>query len=423
MKKILFLALTLSLVTLFAVGCQSVAPEPNEPLEFAGFTSLEEAAVSEAWKDYFPNQYATYLKTGEMARTTYGGSGEDGEKMDYLEMYPFLKTTYAGFPFSVSYYRSRGHVFSIEDIMATGRLADLAARPAICLACKSTDAVVLQDKYGDEWYSRSFAEVVGNNPVGCLDCHDASDASVTYQRNYLTTALNHGTFRNINPEGRADLTCAQCHVNYHFNPQTREPALPWSIGLTVEDQFAHYNQDTRFNDEWDHAITGALVAKVQHPEYEMYHEGQIQNVHSALGLGCNDCHMPVKNDEDGNQFNSHTWTSPLKHVEDSCLSCHISWGGDGVISRAEAVQAGVYEEQNRLGYKLEEFIIAVGELKDNGTLTGDELKKAQAIHREAQFYWDFVWVENSNGFHNWLEAQRILGNVEKLINNGMELLQ
>jgi nitrite reductase (cytochrome c-552) len=424
MKKFVSLILILSCITLFTVGCQTAAePNPDEALTFAGFASLEEAAVSAAWKGYFPNQYETYLATNEMSRTTYGGSGEDGQKMNYLELYPFLKTTYAGFPFSISYYRSRGHVFSIEDTMATGRLPDLNTRPASCLTCKSTDAVVLQEQYGVEWHSKSFADVVGTNPVGCLNCHDAGDASVTPQMNFVTYAINLGTFRNIEPEGRADLTCAQCHVNYHFDPQTREIVLPWSIGLTVEDQFAHYNQETRFNDEWEHSITGALVAKVQHPEYEMYHEGQITNIHSTLGLGCNDCHMPAVNDTDGNEFSSHNWTSPLKHVAESCLSCHSSWGEDGVIARAEGVQAGVYEEQNRLGYKLEEFILAVGEARENGTLTDEQLKDIQSIHREAQFYWDFVWVENSNGFHNWLEAERILGNAEKLIDQGMELLQ
>ncbi|EEG78469.1 ammonia-forming cytochrome c nitrite reductase subunit c552 [Dethiobacter alkaliphilus] len=422
MKKILLLVLALSLVVVFASGCQP-ADEGTEPREFTGFDSLEEAAVSEAWQDYFPNQYATYLETAEMVRTTYGGSGEDGEKMDYLEMYPFLKSTYAGFPFSVSYYRSRGHVYSLTDTLETGRLPDLETRPATCLSCKSTDVVVLQDKYGDEWYSRSFAEVVGDNAIGCLDCHDANDASVTYQRDYLTKALEQNTFRNINPEGRADLTCAQCHVNYHFNPETREPVLPWSIGLTVEDQFEHYNQGPRYNDEWEHEITGALVAKVQHPEYELYHEGQIQSVHSAIGMGCTDCHMPAVTDADGNEFTSHRWTTPLEHIEDSCLTCHSDWGAEGIIERTEGVQSGVYEQQNRVGYELEEFILAVGEARENDTVSAEELERLQAIHREAQFYWDFIWVENSNGFHNWEEAHRVLGNVEELLEEAWSILE
>lgn len=431
MKKFV-LIVVLGSIALFTVGCQPATvpvsePVPDETVTFAGFASLEEAAVSAAWEAYFPNEYATWLATSEMARTTFGGSGENGQKMDYLEMYPFLRTIYAGFPFSVSYYRSRGHVFALEDTLQTGRLADLSTRPATCLVCKSTDTIVLQHNYGIEWHSLSFADVVGTNTVGCLNCHDAGDASVTHHMKYLTDAINLGTFNNIEPEGRADLTCAQCHVNYHFDPQTREVVLPWSQGLTVEGQLEHYNearrQGIRFNDEWEHPITGAWVIKIQHPEYELFHEGQITNIHSRIGLGCNDCHMPVLTDADGNTFASHQKRSPLMHVEESCLSCHSNWGAEGTIARAEGVQSSVYEKQNRLGYKLEAFIFAVGEARENGTLTDEQLLDIQEIHRKAQFHWDFVWVENSNGFHNWEEADRILTNVEGWLDQGMALLQ
>ena len=33
-------------------------------------------------------------------------------------------------------------------------------------------------------------------------------------------------------------------------------------------------------------------------------------------------------------------------------------------------------------------------------MTHDVLDCARQLHREAQFYWDFVSVENSMGFHN-----------------------
>ncbi|WP_203594409.1 ammonia-forming cytochrome c nitrite reductase subunit c552 [Wenzhouxiangella limi] len=50
------------------------------------------------------------------------------------------------------------------------------------------------------------------------------------------------------------------------------------------------------------------------------------------------------------------------------------------------------------------------------------MTRLQQIHREAQFYWDFIWVENSNGFHNWDEAHRVLDKAEALINEGMGVL-
>ncbi|MDW7650469.1 MAG: ammonia-forming cytochrome c nitrite reductase subunit c552 [Bacillota bacterium] len=429
-KLNLLYAIVLGVVMLTA-GCTDPVtndPEPVEPVVFTGFSSLREAADSDNWREFFPNQYEYWQATEEMRETTYGGGGRaeaesvDVEKINYLEMYPFLKTTYAGFAFEKGYYRSRGHVYALTDVTDTERLPDWEARPGSCLACKSTDVVVLIDEYGDDWYSMPFAEVLGEHTIGCLDCHDHETAELKIQRDYLNEALAHNTFKNIDPQGRADLTCAQCHVNYHFDAETKKITYPWSFGLTVEDQLAHYNAERR-SDEWEHAITGALVAKIQHPEYDLYHEGQITNVHSTLGLGCNDCHMPKIEDAHGKQFSSHTWTSPLTHVEETCLGCHNDWGEAGVIEKAELKQAGVYEKQNMLGNELAEFILALGEAKDSGALTDEELEKAREIHREAQFYWDFIWVENSNGFHNWDEAHRVLDQAEELINEGMEMLQ
>ena len=399
--------------------------------EFTGFDSTEEAADSEAWADYFPNEYEGWKGTEEMVinpdETTYGGAGrydEDGEvvKMDYLEMYPFLEVAYAGFPFSESYYRSRGHAYALEDVLETGRLPDLDERPGACLSCKSTDVVTGIEEHGDDFYSMPFSEVVGENTIGCLDCHDHEDASVKVQRDYVEEGLAHGSFERLDPESD-DLTCAQCHINYHFDPEDAKVTPPWSEGMTVEAQLAHYDETERVNDEWEHEITGALVGKVQHPEYETYYEGLESNPHQEMGLSCVDCHMPEQESEEGEEYDSHLWTSPLTHVEDSCMDCHSNWGEEGVVERAEAVQSEVYEKQNRLGEELAEFIEAVGEAREEDDLTDEELEEIQEIHREAQFYWDYVWVENSNGFHNWPEANRILDNAEELINEGMELVQ
>ena len=37
---------------------------------------------------------------------------------------------------------------------------------------------------------------------------------------------------------------------------------------------------------------------------------------------------------------------------------------------------------------------------ESGEYTEEELDAIRAIARDAQFYWDFVFVENSNGAHN-----------------------
>ena len=418
----LLTGLCLGLVTVVAV---SGSPDNGERPKFEGFDMLDEAVVSENWKRFFPKQYEGWIGTREMRQTTYGGGGraeaEDMEvqKINYLEMYPFLTVNYDGFPFSKGYYRSRGHYYAMTDVIDTERLPDWDTRAATCIGCKTTDVTKLTAIHGDDWYRMSFAEVVSKNTIGCLDCHAAEDASIRHARDWLDEGIAHGTFANIEPEGRTDLVCAQCHTNYHFHAETRKVVLPWSTGLNVEAQLEHYDADRR-SDEWVHPQTGALVAKIQHPEYELYHEGQEVNVHSMLGLQCTDCHMPKAAGNNGEKYTEHQWTSPLTHVEKTCLGCHSRWGVEGTIERAEGVQGRVYHKQNRIGRELADFIEAVGAARED--LEQTTLTRLQQIHREAQFYWDFIWVENSNGFHNWGEAHRVLDKAEALIIEGMELL-
>jgi nitrite reductase (cytochrome c-552) len=110
-------------------------------------------------------------------------------------------------------------------------------------------------------------------------------------------------------------------------------------------------------------------------------------------------------------------------VEKTCTGCHDNWDADEVVRRAERVQGRVYETQNDVGRELADFIDAVAAAREAGALDEDTLARLQRIHREAQFYWDFIWVENSEGFHNWKEARRVLKKAEDLIEEGMEILE
>ncbi len=52
---------------------------------------------------------------------------------------------------------------------------------------------------------------------------------------------------------------------------------------------------------------------------------------------------------------------------------------------------------------------AIGAAKAAGA-TEEQLADARYLHRRAQLRWDFVFSENSTGFHSPQEAARILGN-------------
>ena len=103
--------------------------------------------------------------------------------------------------------------------------------------------------------------------------------------------------------------------------------------------------------------------------------------------------------------------------------CHDDWGRDETIRQAETIQKEVYEKQNRIGAELADFIILLGEKMKKRALSEEVIEQARGIQREAQFYWDFIWAENSNGFHNWPEAHRVLDKAAKLIGQGLVLVQ
>ena len=52
----------------------------------------------------------------------------------------------------------------------------------------------------------------------------------------------------------------------------------------------------------------------------------------------------------------------------------------------------------------------------------DKLAQAQQIQRHAQFYWDYVMVENSEGAHNYKAAHANLDKAEAQLEEGFKLL-
>ncbi len=361
-----------------------------------------------AFGEVFPLVYESYLKTGEMERTAYGGS----EPYDYIENYPFIKSIYAGIGFSLDYRRSRGHIYALEDALNTAR-----PKPgATCLTCKSADVPDLLAEYGADYYTMDFdmAAAEASHNMSCSDCHQPGSMEHHITRPALTSALEDmGRDPDaLTRQEMGSLLCAQCHVEYYFEPGTLKVTYPWQKGLGVADMEAYFDQ-IGFSD-WTHPDTGAGLIKIQHPEYELY-QG---STHDAMGVSCADCHMPEKTAADGTAYVSHWWTSPLKHVEESCAACHSDT--DVIVAQTEELQGDVYQEQNRVGELLAAYIQELAAKKDG--LEPETLEEAQSIHRRAQIRWDFVFVENSTGFHNYAKSIQYLQSAEELLEDGFTLL-
>ena len=64
----------------------------------------------------------------------------------------------------------------------------------------------------------------------------------------------------------------------------------------------------------------------------------------------------------------------------------------------------------------------IAEQKNAGTLSDDQLAELQKLHRTAQFYWDFVMVENSEGAHNPDLTFETLDKAEAAVDEALAML-
>lgn len=420
MKKKKGLIVLLALLLLLT-ACNKDQPEVTE--EVVETENISESIADEgkvvatkelpqtvmAYTDYeadHPEIVKLFEANSEMSSTTYGGS----ENYSYLEKYPYLLTFYKGYVFEKEYNRARGHVYALEDV-------EEIARPkagASCLACKVSDYNELLK--GDSTISSdNFEEFVENHVTtgfSCFDCHGDTPGEIYINREHLLVALDeHNNRDELSTE---QLSCAQCHVEYYLRDDDKGVVLPWAYGLGCDEAYQYY-QEKGFYD-WEHPETGAKLLKAQHPETETFNG----SVHDKVGADCIDCHMPEVEVE-GKMIASHHWTSPLKTPEASCLKCHSDMDEEGIIKLAEGVQKPIVEKTNTIGLELEKYINLLAEKKD--ALDETTLSELQDIHREAQFYWDYVFVENGEGFHNWTKQDKYLEHSKELIDKGLELIE
>ena len=75
-----------------------------------------------------------------------------------------------------------------------------------------------------------------------------------------------------------------------------------------------------------------------------------------------------------------------------------------------------------MGNKLSDFKDALAAAVTEGKMTEEELDAVRKIYREAQWFFDFCYVENAEGAHNSELAYRCLDTAEQKIGEGMALL-
>ena len=386
---------------------------------------IEDPAV---WGKDFPLQYDGYKRTVDQVRTKYGGSDalprtptaadpRTVVSQSKIEEDPRLKTMWSGYAFAIDFREERGHAYMLDDQTFTGRQSK--PQPGTCLNCHAS-MVLAYRKAGDGDPVKGFEKLNPlpyaearkhvQHPVACIDCHDPATMELRVTRPAFMEGLaalkasqgvtGYDVNRDATRQEKRSYVCGQCHVEYYFKGDEKRLVYPWAKGTKVDDIFAYY--DEVGHKDWVHAATDAPVLKAQHPEFEMWSQG----IHSRSGVACADCHMPYER-VGAYKISDHHIRSPMLNVNKACQTCH-RWPEEEMKARVELIQGRTLELRNAAMDALMSLIDDLVAAKAAGVST-EQLDKARALQRKAQFFIDFVEAENSTGFHAPQEAARVLG--------------
>ena len=161
------------------------------------------------------------------------------------------------------------------------------------------------------------------------------------------------------------------------------------------------------------------MLKAQHPEMETV----LSSSHYAkTGMTCADCHMPTATTEDGTAYKSHYFVSPLQDetLLNNCAKCH--GGAEKVASLIHDTQQRVTGRETEVGKKLSALKDALAAAVLEGKTGEEKLNTVRKLYRDAQWYFDFCYVENSEGAHNSTLSLSCLETAEGKIDEAMALL-
>lgn len=347
-----------------------------------------------------------------------------------------------------------------DVLVDTGKTLPHTAKAGnpVCLQCKTSDLVLKWKYMGDKderamWDRTSDVnELVKDvqNPMGCIQCHDPHSTQPRIIRDALIEAVERdGTrpydadkgkstvevevvdfrdFRKIGVLNKMDsnLLCGQCHVEYNCNPGF-EPESGEKVTMAdrranhfpmknVHDLLAHYDK-LKFRD-FKHAVTGARLVKLQHPELETYWG----SVHDQAGVQCHSCHMPKEKNAQGVTFTSHEVIRPKDDAGKACMSCHPDSSPEEKLYQIKTVQ-------NYTKGKMREAEAALGELIDTyaeaqkAGVGEPVLAEARKQHEIAHVLWEWWTAENSDGWHNPALAKESLAESITASQKGIALLK
>jgi nitrite reductase (cytochrome c-552) len=411
---------------------------------FFRVVTIDDDTVDPAvWGKNFPLQYDGYRRTVDQVRTRHGGSEAlprtpsqaDPRSIvaqSRLEEDPRLKTIWDGYAFAVDFREERGHAHMLADQEFTER-QQVTKQPGTCLHCHGSVYVPYR-KAGNGDLMKGFeamnqmpyaeARKLVEHPVSCIDCHEPKTMALRVTRPAFMEGIaaykasqgitGYDVNRDATHQEMRSYVCGQCHDEYYFQGKAKRLTYPWKNGLRIENIYAYYTEVDHA--DWTHARTGTRVLKAQHPEFEMWSQG----IHARSGVACADCHMPYQR-VGALKISDHHVRSPLLNVNNACQTCH-KFSEDELRARAHDIQDRTFELRNRAMDAVVALIADLEAARKAGR-SDAELAPARALHRQAQFYLDFIEAENSMGFHAPGEAARVLAVSADLARQGQLALR
>lgn len=94
-----------------------------------------------------------------------------------------------------------------------------------------------------------------------------------------------------------------------------------------------------------------------------------------------------------------------------------------MVSVVRKIQSRVTARETQVGNKLSELKDALTSAVSSGKLSEEKLDQVRKLHREAQWFFDFCYVENAEGAHNSDLAYHCLDTAEEKIDQAMTILK
>jgi nitrite reductase (cytochrome c-552) len=418
--------LILGALALWGMGAFLSACSPQKPEPVKTVTIPDGDYDPADWGKAYPLEYDYWLKTKEPTPPGLSkykkGYDTTLKKYDKLSEYPFMALLFNGWGFGVEYNEPRGHYYMLIDQLEIDPSRLKAG--GVCLTCKTPFAPKLQKELGPAYFSTPYVEVHAQIPpqfqrmgVACIDCHDNKTMDLKLSRWTLDKALKDmGKDPNtLTRQEKRSLVCAQCHVSYII-PKDKEMKsigvfFPWQgskVGdISVENIIKVLKSDPSYL-EWKQTVTGFKLGYSRHPEYEFYSRN---STHWKADVACADCHMPYIR-VGVNKISNHNVGSPLKDHLRACQQCHAEteeWLKDRVIVAQERTVTLLL----RAGYATAaaaKIIEVVNKAQAEGKpIDKDLYQQAKDLYEEAFYRVNYVGAENSVGFHNPTESERICG--------------